>query len=334
MNRRQFLSTSGALLCLPGVGFAATKSGGAPKTLILVELKGGNDGLNTVVPFSDPAYRALRPTIGIARDKVLQLDERTGLHPATAPLLPLWRDGELAVVQGVGYAQPNLSHFRSMEIWDTASRSDQYLRDGWLARALGRARNADAVAIGSFEAGPFASASGSRFVDSLAVKTSGAFEASINHLANNPLRRELTVLRLTLNGFDTHQNQPARHAALLAELSEGFVTMRRALTELGRWDETLVVTYSEFGRRARENQSGGTEHGTAAPLFVAGGRVRGGLYGAPPKLARLDGNGNLPIAVDFRQIYATVLGSWLDLDAASILQQRFDPLPLINAYAT
>jgi uncharacterized protein (DUF1501 family) len=94
------------------------------------------------------------------------------------------------------------------------------------------------------------------------------------------------------------------------------------------------VTYSEFGRRARENQSGGTEHGTAAPLFVAGGRVRGGLYGASPTLKRLDGNGNLPIAVDFRQIYATVLGSWLGLDAASILQQRFEPLPLINAYAT
>ena len=332
MNRRQFLSASGALLCLPG--FAAAVSLGAPKTLILVELKGGNDGLNTVIPFADPAYRALRPTIGIARENVLQLDERTGLHPATAPLMPLWRDGQLAVVQGVGYAQPNLSHFRSMEIWDTASRSDQYLRDGWLARALGRARNADAVAIGSVEAGPFASASALRFVDGSATKTSGVFGASINHLVNDPIRRELTVLRLTLNGFDTHQNQPVRHAALLAALSEGIASMRRALTELGRWNETLVVTYSEFGRRARENQSGGTEHGTAAPLFVAGGRVRGSLYGASPTLKRLDGNGNLPIAVDFRQIYATVLGSWLDLDAASILQQRFEPLPLINAYAT
>src|SRR6202042_1186497 len=116
--------------------------GGVGRTLILVELKGGNDGLNTVVPFADPAYRLLRPTIGIERERVLQLDERTGLHPSLEPLMPLWRDGQLAIVQGVGYAQPNLSHFRSMEIWNTASRSDQYRRDGWLARALSAAGNA------------------------------------------------------------------------------------------------------------------------------------------------------------------------------------------------
>ena len=138
------------------------------------------------------------------------------------------------------------------------------------------------------------------------------------------------MLRLTLNGFDTHQNQTRQHAVLLGTLSDGLLAMRRALTELGRWNEALVLTYSEFGRSARENQSGGTEHGTAAPHFVAGGRVRGGLYGAAPQLARLDGNGNLPLAIDFRQLYSTVLGAWLDLDASAILQQRFEPLPLIR----
>jgi uncharacterized protein (DUF1501 family) len=138
------------------------------------------------------------------------------------------------------------------------------------------------------------------------------------------------VIRLTLNGFDTHQNQPGQQAALLKQLAEGLASMKSALVELGRWDDTLVMTYAEFGRRPRENQSNGTDHGTVAPHFVMGGRVRGGLYGEPPTLARLDGNGNLPVGVDFRQLYATVLGPWWGLDASAILQQRFEPLPLLR----
>ncbi|BEH30067.1 hypothetical protein GTC054_12830 [Burkholderia pseudomallei] len=118
---------------------------------------------------------------------------------------------------------------------------------------------------------------------------------------------------------------------MLGQLAQGLVAMRSALIELGRWNNTLVMTYAEFGRRARENQSNGTDHGTAAPHFVMGGRVRGGLYGAPPALDALDGNGNLPVAVDFRQLYATVLGPWWGLDAASVLRQRFEPLPLLRA---
>jgi uncharacterized protein (DUF1501 family) len=139
------------------------------------------------------------------------------------------------------------------------------------------------------------------------------------------------VIRLTLNGFDTHQNQPGQQAALLKQLSEGLVAMRSALLELGRWNETLVMTYAEFGRRPRENQSNGTDHGTAAPHFVIGGRVSGGLHGVAPELARLDGNGNLPVGVDFRQMYATVLGPWWGLNSAEVLGQRFEPLPLLRA---
>jgi uncharacterized protein (DUF1501 family) len=141
----------------------------------------------------------------------------------------------------------------------------------------------------------------------------------------------VAVLRLTLNGFDTHQNQPGQQASLLRQFAEGMVAMQAALVELGRWNDTLVMTYAEFGRRPRENQSNGTDHGTVAPHFVTGGRVQGGLYGVPPMLARLDGNGNLPVGVDFRQLYATVLGPWWGLDASAILQQRFEPLPLLRA---
>jgi uncharacterized protein (DUF1501 family) len=142
--------------------------------------------------------------------------------------------------------------------------------------------------------------------------------------------RGVAAIRLTLSGFDTHHNQPAQQAVLLGQLAEGLASMKAALVELGRWDRTLVMTYAEFGRRAQENHSNGTEHGTVAPHFVMGARVRGGLYGLPPALARLDGNGDLPLGVDFRQLYATVLGSWWGLDASTILQQRFEPLPLLR----
>lgn len=404
MKRRSFLSmgaAAGATLWLPRAfgAQAAAQSGpmsrGYGNLLILVELKGGNDGLNTVIPFADPTYYQLRKNIGIKREQAIQLDERTALHPSLQPLMPLWQSQQLAIVQGVSYAQPNLSHFRSIEIWDTASRSDQYLREGWLTRAFAQAPvpagfAADGVVIGSAEMGPLANGARAialvnpvQFVKASHLATpvslhernpelayildvendivkaadrlrptqgqaqlktafpGGAFGSSIktamqvlaagDTAQGQPKSGQgVAVIRLTLNGFDTHQNQPGQQAALLKQLAEGFASMKSALVELGRWDETLVMTYAEFGRRPRENQSNGTDHGTVAPHFVMGGRVRGGLYGVPPVLARLDGNGNLPVGVDFQQLYATVLGPWWGLDASAILQQRFEPLPLLR----
>ncbi|WP_395069344.1 DUF1501 domain-containing protein [Paraburkholderia silvatlantica] len=411
MKRRDFLAAgataaaavAGSALWVPRAAYAqgtaplhAGTARGYENLLILVELKGGNDGLNTVVPFVDPLYYRYRQTIGVPRAQAIQLDERTALHPALAPLMPMWREHELAIVQGVSYAQPNLSHFRSIEIWDTASRSNEYLREGWLTRAFAREPvppgfAADALVLGSAEMGPLANgaraialvnpapfARASRLVtpDSLkkrnpalahildvendivhaadalrprpgdyVLKTAcaaGAFGTSIKTamqaLAASDTRRGapvdgrgVAVIRLTLNGFDTHQNQPQRHADLLRQFAAGMAAMRSALVELGRWDRTLIVTYAEFGRRVRENPGRGTDHGTASAHFVAGGRVAGGLYGQAPQLTRLDGNGNLPVGVDFRQIYATVLGPWWGLDAQSVLQQRFDALPLLRA---
>ncbi|MFM0644401.1 DUF1501 domain-containing protein [Paraburkholderia bryophila] len=405
MKRRSFLSmgaAASATLWLPRAfgaqldGLGASRSRGYDNLLILVELKGGNDGLNTVIPYADPAYYQLRKNIGIKREQGIQLDERTALHPSLQPLMPLWHSQQLAIVQGVSYTQPNLSHFRSIEIWDTASRSDQYLREGWLTRAFAQSPvppgfAADGVVIGSAEMGPLANGARAialvnpaQFVKASRLATpvslhernpelahildvendivkaadrlrptqgqaqlktvfpGGAFGSSIKTamqvLAAGDTSQEkpksgqgVAVIRLTLNGFDTHQNQPGQQAALLKQLAEGFASMKSALTELGRWDDTLVMTYAEFGRRPRENQSNGTDHGTVAPHFVMGGRVRGGLYGVPPVLARLDGNGNLPVGVDFRQLYATVLGPWWGLDASTILQQRFEPLPLLRA---
>ncbi|HEX7911329.1 MAG TPA: DUF1501 domain-containing protein [Paraburkholderia sp.] len=404
MKRRSFLSmgaAASATLWLPqAFGAQLAAPGGLPargydNLLILVELKGGNDGLNTVIPYADPTYYQLRKNIGIKREQAIQLDEQSALHPSLQALMPLWHDQQLAIVQGVSYAQPNLSHFRSIEIWDTASRSDQYLREGWLTRAFAQMPvpagfAADGVVIGSAEMGPLANGAraialvnpaqfvkASRLVTPVSLhernpelahildvendivkaadrlrptqaqmqlKTAfpgGAFGSSIKTAMQvlaagdapqgQPKRGQgVAVIRLTLNGFDTHQNQPGQQAALLKQLAEGFAAMKSALVELGRWDTTLVMTYAEFGRRPRENQSNGTDHGTVAPHFVMGGRVRGGLYGVPPVLARLDGNGNLPVGVDFRQLYATVLGPWWGLDAPSVLQQRFEPLPLLR----
>ncbi len=167
MNRRRFMQFAacwplGSAALLPSVAWAAAPAGaGYRNLLVLIELKGGNDGLNTLVPYANPTYYALRPKLAIARDQVVQLSDASGLHPALEPLLPLWRNRELAVLQGVGYPDPNLSHFRSIEIWDTASSSEQYLEDGWLTRTFAAAPTpaefaADGVIIGSPDLGPLA----------------------------------------------------------------------------------------------------------------------------------------------------------------------------------
>lgn len=383
MRRRDFLKLLGAgAVAGAGPRVAWAQSAGAYRNLlVLIELKGGNDGLNTVVPYADAAYHSLRPRIALRRDEVAQLDERTGLHPALAPLLALWQSRELAVIQGVGYPHPNLSHFRSIEIWDTASSSEEYLHQGWLARAfiahpVPRNFAADGVIVGSQELGPLAGgaraialANTEQFLRQarLAAPAGGAGRGALGYLlkveadivqaaselgADHAFRTEfpkgrfgdavhtaaqviasasgVAVVRLTLNGFDTHQNQPGQHANLLGQLSAGLLALRSALQELNRWDSTLITTYAEFGRRAAENNSNGTDHGTANAQFVLGGRVRGGLYGQAPQLDRLD-NGNLAYAVDFRSIYATVLQRWWDENPVAALGARFPLLDLIRA---
>ncbi len=387
MLRREFISTSAAatLALLLGIRPAAAARSGYGKVLILIELQGGNDGLNTVIPYLDPAYYSLRPQLAIARDAVLPLDERGGLHPALQPLLSLWQGRELALIQGVGYPEANLSHFRSIEIWETASRSNEYLREGWLARAFRAAPvppqfAADAVVVGGRTLGPFAGAARAvaintaeqfqrqarlaqpamteagapaalahllrveREVARAAVHLSapardfatpfppGAFGAAVRSAAQLiAVEPGVAAIKLGLGGFDTHRGQAPTHGRLLQELAAGISALRAALIELQRWDSTLVLTYSEFGRRAAENRSGGTDHGTAAVHFALGGAVRGGWYGAPPAFERLDANGNLPHAVDYRNVYATVLQRWWGIDAAPVLRGDFQPLDFLRA---
>ena len=379
--RRDFLKIAALVPFAGSPAFAAALAQPTRKLLVLVELRGGNDGLNTVIPFNDPRYAALRPRIAIPREQVVQLTQDVGLHPSLEKLGAVWDARELAIVQGVGYPQPNLSHFRSIEIWDTASRSDEYLDAGWLARAFTRSPSpesfaADGVVVGAGSMGPLAGGSArcialtdpaqflrnarlargegespnaslahilrvQRDVRASAEKITaehrfetafpaGAFGNAVNTAAQLAANEAgVSVVRLSLGSFDTHANQQGPHANLLRQLAEGLTALRAALIESGRWNQAVIATYAEFGRRPRENQSGGTDHGTAAAHFILGGAVKGGLYGAAPALDRLDGEGNLAHAVDFRGYYATFLERWWGVDSKPVLGGRFDTLPLL-----
>jgi uncharacterized protein (DUF1501 family) len=381
-GRRAFLRAAAALPFAGAMGLArATALEPGRKLLVLVELKGGNDGLNTVVPYANPEYARLRPRLALDRDQVLKLAPECGLHPALEKLAPVWESRRLAIVQGLGYPDPNLSHFRSIEIWDTASKSDEYLEAGWLTRAFaaspsppgfaadgvvvglggmgplsghgaraialanpeqflrnarlargeGEARNAALAHILRVERDVLVSAerlhAGKAFSTGFPAGAFGSRIATAAQLAANPAG--IAVVRLSLDGFDTHAYQLGTHQNLLRQLGEGLGALRDALVEAGRWDATVVATYAEFGRRPRENHTGGTDHGTANVHFVMGGRVRGGLYGAPPALDRLDGGGNLPFAVDFRAYYATFLERHWGVESARVLGGRFRPLDFI-----
>ena len=402
MKRRDFLTnfssvTGAALLSAHAPGWAqavATRASSVQdRILILIELKGGNDGLNTVIPYADSAYYAMRNTIGIKSEELIKLDEKVALHPDLKAMLPFWEKNELAIVQGVGYPQANLSHFRSIEIWETASKSSEYLSDGWATRAMqaGLAAKAkyttEGVLIGMNEFGPLAGAKAVSLNDPVAFVnqskiarasdlTGNKYNAALTYLLkveneiltaadglksdkyafttvfpqgqfgngvaaaaqvvasqNNKIVANaggVPVICLTLGSFDTHQNQLSSHANLLRQLAEGMAALKSALTELGAWDRTLVMTFSEFGRRAKQNSSGGTDHGTAAPHFVAGGAVRGGLYGQAPDLSRLDSNQNVVHTTDFRQMYTTVAQQWWGVNAEAVVRGKFETLKFLR----
>jgi len=363
------------------------------KTLIIIQLAGGNDGLNTVIPYADPLYRQLRPHLRIAADQVVQLNDHLGLHPSLKGLKSLWDNGKLAIVESVGYDHPSLSHFQAMDIWQTADPTISR-HQGWLSTLVdgsvdknghpfkglsvgpelapalccpavpppalssvgdyrlqpdprfpsGRAARESALnrLYASYAApAPYAalldSTSQSAEVTSTALQDTvaghqpasganypkGGFGDGLKLLAAMIAKdMGLRVGYVVLGGFDTHSNQAKHHSDILQALADGISAFQTDLTGHGKADNVVVMTWSEFGRRAAENASLGTDHGTAAPLFVTGPQVKGGVYGEPPNLGKLD-NGNLEFATDFRSIYATVLEGWLQADATSILGQSF-----------
>jgi len=362
--------------------------------LVIVQLAGGNDGLNTVIPFADSNYYHLRPTLAVDKTKILAISDHAGFQSGCESLQALVKEGRLAVIQNVGYPNPNRSHFRSTDIWQTASDSDRVLGTGWVGRYLDNAcagepvTDRDPLAIHLANEVPTAflaahehptfglnadgrvngghptalleelanapSPSGASenasylrqtMMDALvtekkvqtvlnAYQTSApypnnGFAHSLRSVASLIAARMPTrVYFVSLSGFDTHAHQAGQHQKLLQTLSEGLAAFQHDLDQHGLSDQVLTMTFSEFGRRPMENESHGTDHGTAAPLFVMGSKVKAGLHGTAPNL-NLAHNQDITFTTDFRQVYGTVLDRWLGCPSKEILGKDFAPIDFI-----
>lgn len=342
------------------------------KVLIMVELKGGNDALNTLIPIEDDYYYRLRPTIAIKPDQAIKLGNGFAMNPGMKALLPFWKSNDLAWVQGIGYANPNRSHFRSIEIWETASQAEEYLDQGWIAQLYQQQNHLtnkplQGVIIGS-DAGPLQGnhlntlqmtdkKSFIRLSKKLRANNRESSNKALSHVLkvqNNVFHNAQTVVqqlahtttvrtdfpntkfgkqletltqvilsgltipvyKIEIGSFDTHKAQNKIHENLLKQLAEGLAIFSKAMKQAGLWDNVLIISYSEFGRRVKENASAGTDHGTAAAHFALGGRVNGGaingLIGTAPKLDSLQGN-DLHFTTDLRSYYHTIATKWLNM---------------------
>ena len=355
--------------------------------LVLVTLYGGNDGLNTLIPYGDPAYLKARPNLGYRSDQVLPLADGLGLNPQLKGLASLWHSGKLAVVRGVGYPNPVLSHFESMDIWQSANPIDG-TGAGWLGKWLDlgdgdpiraisvgttlppvlRGNKYAATAVTSTEltlpgdqnfqnAYSALQATGSDRVGlAAAIATSGAdllaAKAKLDRLStaapkgtvsSTDLSAQMAVVasliragaptqvyQVSLSSFDTHAAEKPNQEKLLSEFDTAITSFFQTLSDHPAGKGAVVMTYSEFGRRPTENASQGTDHGTAAPMFIMGQGVKGGqFYGEEPSLTSLDPNGNLVHSVDFRSVYATVLEGVLGADSSQVLGGQFPTIAFL-----
>ncbi len=340
ITRRNFLK--GAAACAACAAFlpaalrrarAAAVPAGGERALVLLELCGGNDGLNTVVPYAEDAYHRARGALAIPACAVLALDDRTGLHPELQRLKRLYERGLVAIVEGVGFPGHERSHVLSAAAWH-AARPAGGAPTGWIGRFLDGleqdGRGPQAVAM-----------QGSRVPLVLAGKTPRAANLGLDPgarpaeclaraaalLAGSP---ELRAVHASMAGFDTHSHQARRHALLLHELDAALGVFFAALEARGLLERVLLLVTSEFGRSLPVNASGGTEHGAANPVLVLGAAVAGGLYGARPHLAAAAEDGALSVTTDFRRVYATLLERWLSAPAAPILDDGGGSFPLLG----
>ena len=377
MNRRNFLTltgtfTGGALL-LPDFLHAFGSQQNVvigDQCVVFVQLNGGNDGLNTFVPFDNPLYYALRPQIALSKDAVIGKNKGMAFHPALKGFAEMQQNGDLSVIQNVGYPEPNRSHFRSQEIWQTASDSNKYINEGWLGRYLDlqckdhqptAGINLDSIdnlslkglEPNSFtvknpnvfktknqkeEAGTLSDNPQLDFVRKIANSvTEGSDEiqkalakstAEISYTKTGLATNLAWIARLikgnlnskvyytSLNGFDTHDNQLAIQNNKLTELNDALFSFYTDLKKASLMQNVTIVVFSEFGRRVKDNGKG-TDHGTAAPMFIIGGNNRGKIIGNNPNLSDLD-QGDLKYETDFRSVYASLLQKKLDFDYTKI----------------
>jgi uncharacterized protein (DUF1501 family) len=416
-----FVASTIATLQSQAAGQASPVTGTDGRILVVLQLAGGNDGLNTLVPHTDDAYHRARGSIALPSGSVLKLNDTSALAPSLGGMRKLYDEGQLAIVQGVGYPNPNRSHFRSTEIWQCATDATVVSRTGWLGRYFDntcegepnptvgvslsdqapqsfRASRHPGIAMSSPELYRWVHGQDAAMEEAfeelntpddaeMAMMTGGSIDmlaggkstgaetesplaflertalnaqvssdkvravarqagtASNSYPASGRLGQSLRLVSQMIagglparvyyvshGGFDTHNNQGGErgsHQNLLRQLDEAVAAFVADLKSKGLFDQVAIMTFSEFGRRVRENGSGGTDHGTAAPLFVLGGGVKGGLLGQAPSLTDLD-SGDLKHTTDFRSVYASLLQDWLGADPSQVLGRAFPTLPLIG----
>jgi len=396
INRRKFFQYSGfasASLLVPNFLKAFQNVGQTSQTnkvLVVVQLSGGNDGLNTVIPFRNDIYYRSRPTIAIEKDSVLKLTDELGLNPSMQKMSDLFHNGSMTILNNVGYPNPDRSHFRSMDIWQTASGSDRYLTSGWIGRFLDAQcpdcnnsylaiEQDDTLSLamkGNDKTGMAVSrpdmlygATRNPLLQKLAGNEKNIQEDNLHYLYKTlvettasakyiydhstvteskveypqsqfamKLKRiselissgiETNVYYVSHGSFDTHAKQSDTQNRLLQQLAEGLSAFVDDLKQNNRFNDVMIFTFSEFGRRVAQNNSDGTDHGTANNIFLLSGALKKpGIYNQTPNLEDLD-TGDLKYQLDFRQLYATALNKWLNADDEKILGSKFELLDII-----
>ena len=371
--------------------------------LVVVQLSGGNDGLNTIVPYEDDEYARNRPTLRLPPNEIHKINSHLGFHPRMGAFMRLYEQGHLSIIQGVGYPNTDRSHESGMRIWHTASPDEPDCQTGWLGRTVDSIRKPNSINTPAVFVGPIVQPFGLNakhaVVPSIAslenltmhdMPGHQKYQSQRKHMAelprpnqNNPLMHFLqqctqnaytnserieAVMKKTANtaeypqfelagslrkvaqliradigirifftelggggigGFDNHANQLGNHCSLLHHFSESIAAFINDLKRDKQLNRVLLMTFSEFGRTIKENGRRGTGHGAAAPIFLAGGRLKGGLVGPHPSLTDLD-NGALKFHTDFRSVYATVLDKWLGFDSSKVLDKKYKPLNILN----
>lgn len=385
MDRRKFIKNSAlasSLFFVPSFVKAfetlATERLGY-KRLVIIQLAGGNDGLNTIIPHNNDLYYNARPKLAITQD-IIKLTDDLGLHPSLSPLRSLFDNGELSIINNVGYPNPVRSHFRSMDIWQTASGSDEYLQSGWLGRYLDKHGNKpynaieideqlslamkgehfNGIATNDYRVlyntskDPYfknvlnhyndthlsehnlgylyqtmieAKSSANYIFENTQVKLSqeaypqNSFGKQLRNVAqfiNSGL--DTKVFYTSLGGFDTHANQQNKQKRLLSQYAESVSAFVKDLKRSETFEDTLILTFSEFGRRVKQNAANGTDHGAANNVFVIGKSLKkAGFYNNLSSLADLDDNGDIKYTVDFRWVYATILSKWMNVSSEGII---------------
>ncbi|GAB4111619.1 MAG: DUF1501 domain-containing protein [Phycisphaeraceae bacterium] len=390
-----FLSRSSSVLAQTAGPLPSNPGIPEDRVLVVVQLSGGNDGLNTVIPFGTDSYYKQRANLAIREKEVIPIDTQTGigLHPSLTPLHEMLGEGLAGIVQGVGYPNPIRSHFASMDVWHTGDTLSNK-GEGWIGRAMDTTHGSGDTSLACIALGkeaPLATEGRrvkpvtfdrpemfrwlgrdlhpavSQAYDQLsqtpasdqdpsgfilrtamdaqvasdrvrkAVQQKPATRFPSNDLAQQlkmvaaMIRAELPtrVFYVAMGGFDTHANQTGRHNRLLTEFASAISAFYNELKATGHRSRVLTVAFSEFGRRVRPNASGGTDHGTAGPMFVFGEPIRSGLIGQYPSLDDLE-QGDLKYTTDFRSVYADILDNWMKIDSAAVLGRRYDPAPIIR----